>query len=357
MPKLQSVYPRGHFFQQMAGAHQVDAAAMVSTRGFFGLYPSATFLYGCMRTDDGEMFEICRRVSHHGEGVATGIATDDSALSKPPAVLLVMSTEVDGEQLRFDLNSMQLQATTDDCEISLEGKDAVWKSAAGASGRPFRITFNESSCSWHEEGLFSLSGPILKPGLHWYLPGRDYGTYYVSQIFELKGEIKGRPCEGMIAFDQTYMGQGGNLYKNKDLVMEHQGHNVWYTWSTRYEDGSYECGHFMLGNGPLGFAVFTDGEQVVATRDITGFVTPREGSPFAERIDFVIDGEKWEFTPDPRGAMPDMMRKHPPTPQQEGFMRRVGETRKPIVWFAWGETEEEHGLSPQDRLPIEPIFA
>ena len=355
MPKLSSVYPRGHFFQQIAGAHEVSTEAMISPRGFFGLVPSATFLYGCLRTEDGAMFEICRRVSHHAEGGAKGDAIDDETLAKPPAILLMMSTEIDGQHLRFDIAAMQQQATTDECEIAMEGGDAVWKSPANAAGRPFKITFNEERCSWDEEGLFSLSGPILKPGLHWYLPGRDYGTYYVSQIFELEGEIMGRRCKGMIGFDQTYMGEDGNLYKSKDLVMENQGHNVWYTWGTRYDDGSYECGHFMVGNGPLGFAVFTDGKDVVATRDVTGTVTLRPGSPFSERIDFVIDGEAWEFTPDPRGAMPDMMRKHPPTPQQEGFMRRVGETRKPVVWFAWGETEADHGLSPQNRLPTEPI--
>lgn len=355
MPKMKNVYPRGHFFQQLAGAHEVSAAAMVDDRGFFGLERSATFAYGNLRTEEGAMFEIVRRFSHHGSNKAAAGTSAEEALAKPPALMLFQTTELDGQHLRFDLARMQRQATTDNARIFMEDGAAVWMPATGASGAPFRITFTETGCTWHEEGLLSLVGTMLAPGLQWYLPGRDYGTFYVSQLFQMEGQVEGRPVTGMIAFDQTYMGSQGDLYVSKDLVMENQGHIVWYTWATRYEDGSWEGGHFMLGNGPLGFAVFTDGETTVSTRDITGRVTPRDGSPFAQRIELTIDGEDWEFLPDPKGTMPDMMRKHPPTPQQEGRWQRVGEKRKPAVWFAWGETEPDHGRTPMDRLPTEPI--
>ena len=355
MPKMKNVYPRGHFFQQLAGGHEVSAAAMVDERGFFGLERSATFLYGNLRRDDGAMFEIVRRFSHHAGHVAEAGTAAAEAIAKPPALMLFQTTELDDANLRYDLARMQRQATTDDARIFMEGGDAVWLPAEGAAGNPFRISFNEEKCVWHEEGLLSLTGAMLKPGLQWYLPGRDYGTFYVSQFFQVEGEVEGRPVTGMIAFDQSYMGAGGALYVAKDLVMENRAHVVWYTWATRYDDGSWEGGHFMLGHGPLGFALFTDGTTIVSTRDITGRVTPRAGSPFAQAIDLTIDGEEWEFLPDPKGMMPDMMRKHPPTPQQEGRWQRVGETRTPLVWFAWGETEPDHGYAPMDRLPTEPI--
>lgn len=252
---------------------------------------------------------------------------------------------------------MQKQAATDNFEMGCDDRVAWWKPAAEVKGRPYEITFSEERCTWKEEGLFNLSGPIMKPGLHWYLPGRDYGTYYVSQLFELEGEIEGRRCRGIIAFDQNYMGEGGNAYRFKDLVMENQAHIIWYTWATRYDDGSWEGGHFQLCHGTMGFAVITDGTNVTYTQNIQGFVTRRADSPFAARIDITVDGEQWFFTPDPRGAMPDMMRRHPPTPQQEGLWQRAGETRKPVAWFAWGETEPDHGDFPRDRLPTEPIKA
>lgn len=347
MPKFKSIFPRGHFFQQIAGGHEATPEAMVDRRGFYGLVPSASFAYGNLKDADGDMYEVVRRFSHH----AARKGGDD--LARPPALLLFQSTLIDNESLRYDLETMRAQATTDDARIFMDGTMAVWEPAEGAQGGSFKLTFQDDTFTWQEDGLLSISGEIMRPGLQWYLPGRDYGTFYVSQIFKVSGEVRGKAVEGIIAFDQNYMGENGDLYVNKDLVMENQGHIIWYTWATCYEDGTWENGHFMLGNGPLGFAVLTDGKTVISTRDVTGKVTPRAGSPFAERIELKIDGEAWEFIPEPRGTMPDMMRKHPPTPQQEGRWQRVGETRKPSVWFAWGETEPDHGREPQDHLPTE----
>ena len=46
-----------------------------------------------------------------------------------------------------------------------------------------------------------------------------------------------------------------------------------------------------------------------------------------------------------------MLKKHPPTPQQEGRWRRVGDTREPDAWFAWGETEPLHGTTKEPKFP------
>ncbi len=65
---------------------------------------------------------------------------------------------------------------TKDCASSVgstgvrEGDEAVWRSAPEASGKPFEIRVSEDHIKWTEDGLFSLEGPMIKPGLHWYLP-------------------------------------------------------------------------------------------------------------------------------------------------------------------------------------------
>lgn len=353
MPKLKNIYPRGHFFQQMGGAHYSSPQDMVDMRGFFGLVPSASFAYGNLKSEDGQMYEVVRRFGHHDAN--SHLATED--LERPPVLLLFQSTELDGEALRYDMATMTAQAPTDGAIIQMEGDKAVWRTAPGANLPGFELTYQGDTFTWAEDKLMSMTGTLMPPGLQWFLPGRDYGTFYVSQIFQVTGEVRGKKVEGIIAFDQSYMAPGADLYIKDDLVMENQGHLVWYTWGTVYEDGTWENGHFMLGNGPLGFALFTDGQAVTTTRDITGRVIPREGTPFAERIELTIDGEEWEFIPEAKGTMPDMMRKHPPTPQQEGRWQRVGETRKPKVWFAWGETEPDHGRVPQDALPTEQAMA
>ncbi|MBW9172720.1 hypothetical protein [Clostridium estertheticum] len=341
MPKLGDVYERGNFFQQLVGAHKPSVDAMLSDRGYFGLVPSATFAYGCVRSEDGEIYELVRRFSR---------AKDESS-KNTFSMLFIESTNVDGVSLRFDQERMKDAANSNDVEVFKDGNEAVWKSTANCLGKAFELRFSEDEFSWKEEGFFSLSGQMIKPGLHWYLPGRDYGTYYVSHIFEVEGKFEGRKVKGMIGFDQNYMGEGGNLYTNKDLVLENKGHIVWYTWATKYKDGTVEAGHLMLGHDRLGFAVITDGLNVVATQSIEGKVVKCADSPFAEKIEVTVDGERWEFLPDPRGKMPDMLLKHPPTPQQEGRWRRVGDTREPEVWFAWGETEPKHGCERETKFP------
>ncbi|HSW16654.1 MAG TPA: hypothetical protein VLJ86_05470, partial [Ramlibacter sp.] len=57
------------------------------------------------------------------------------------------------------------------------------------------------------------------------------------------------------------------------------------------------------------------------------------------RITIKAGRDSWEFLPDLRGRMPDMLggAAQSWTPQNEGRWRRVGDKRVPDAWFAWGE--------------------
>lgn len=336
MPKLGDVYARGDFFQQLAGAHKPSVDDMLSDRGYFGLKLSIIPLYGNIRTEDGEMYELLRNSG--GNSIYSG--------------LVIQDTTVDGKNLMFNAE------LTKDCASSVgsrgvrEGDEAVWRSAPEATGKPFEIRVSEDHIKWTEDGLFTLEGPMIRPGLHWYLPARDDGTYYVSHMFELTGEFRGVKARGFVSFDQVYMAEGGCLYQDRDVMMQNYGHILWYTWAAKYKDGSVDAGHFILGHDRLGFAVVTNGSSVIATQNIEGVVTPDpDNKPFAKYIKLQIDGEEWEFTPDPRGKMPTMLQKYPPTPQQEGMWKRVGDTREVDSYWAWGETETKNGCTRQSKLP------
>lgn len=342
MPKLGDVYERGNFFQQLSGAHKPSVDDLLSDRGYFGLIPNLTAIYGNIRTEDGEMYELLRNFNpdlknKHGEKAYMG--------------LVIQSTNIDGKNLIFDTELTKECASAEGAVGVREGNEAVWRKAAGVSGKDFEMRVSEDYFVWKEENFFSLEGPMIKPGLHWYLPGRDEGTYYVSHMFELTGEFQGVKAKGFVAFDQIYMAEGGTLYGNRDIMMQNFGHIIWYTWGNKYKDGSVEGGHFILGHDRLVFAVFTDGNTVTATQNIEGKVTPNADNTFSEAIELTIDGEKWEFTPDPRGKMPAMLKKYPPTPQQEGRMKRANETREVDSYWAWGETETKHGCERQSKLP------
>ncbi|MGF6743472.1 hypothetical protein [Paraburkholderia atlantica] len=60
-------------------------------------------------------------------------------------------------------------------------------------------------------------------------------------------------------------------------------------------------------------------------------------------------GDEWEFIPDPKGRLVGLGTLK--NPQVDGRWRRVGDTREPDVWFAWGEAAPEHGDRPVNRLP------
>ncbi len=71
----------------------------------------------------------------------------------------------------------------------------------------------------------------------------------------------------------------------------------------------------------------------------------------AKHIKVTADEQEWEFLPDPKGTMPDLLTFiQSSTPQNEGRWARVGDTREPDVWFAWGEIAPEHGLDYKARF-------
>jgi hypothetical protein len=66
-------------------------------------------------------------------------------------------------------------------------------------------------------------------------------------------------------------------------------------------------------------------------------VSVHDGCPV--QITFDIDGEAWEFEADARGLALEPL--PGPVRQSEGWFRRVGETRQPLVWCATPEIPSE----------------
>jgi hypothetical protein len=333
--------PIAHFgWQTVVGPHQPSPAAMTDTRGFFGLVPEGTFLYGNLRDAEGVMIEPTRRIPMNEEDRGLRGAVFQTTLN-PDDIL-----HIDVEASRGAAGAGHRVALEDD------GTLAVWASTPDAAGKPWRATMTVDTMTWVEEDLLDLTGTLLPPGLQWYMPGPDKGIFYVSQLFEVSGTSYGRPVRGFIGLDRTYMPEGGMLYVKKDVLVGESLHNAWYTWGTRYTDGSWEAGHFILANDRSGFALLTnDKQEVTCVAPITGEVIAGEDENFPAGIALEVDGEKWAFFPDPRGIMPDFLNaaKRLPTPQNEGRWQRVGETRTPEIYFAWGETVPGHGRTPSQR--------
>jgi len=324
---------RGSFAHKpLVGPYEYDPKRLIETRSYFGLPLEGALHYGTLRDDEGHLYSLTRRFSDPAKG------GHDS--------LIVQSTHNDDHCLRFDPSLFKGAASGKNVVTGIEADRAFRRPPVEPDGRPYEIVYRADGLSWWEENLLKFEGRLCGPGLQWYVPEPDKGIFYASSMFQIEGELAGRKVRGFICADTVFLTEGGVLYGKGDPVAGEHAHVLWYTWGTRYKDGSFEGGHFTAGHDRFGFAITTtDREVITASTDVEAIVKPGSDGNFPDGIYLRVDDTLWEFIPDPRGKMPDFLGKsQPSTPQQEGRWRRVGDTREPDVYFAWGEINPASGL-------------
>jgi hypothetical protein len=327
-------------YQCLVGPQQVSGSAIADLRDHFGLRFTKHMPFGCLRDADGHIYAVVRALNGPGS-------------TPNPTKFIYLSTRLDDTQLRIDKEKIAARALTLFPQRGLDGDTAWWSGVKDEAGQPWRITASGERFSWREEGLLDISGTLLGNGMQWYLPGVDWGTFYVSQLYDVAGSCEGRPVKGVIALDQAWMAEGGAIHFQKDLVINNKMHVIWWTFATIYKDGSWESGSFMVGHEKLGYAIFQNHKgEVRCTTDIEGEVRHKPDSWFVESARIVLEGkEEWEFLPDLKGEMVDFVGGFPVTAQQEGRWRRVGDTREPDHWLGWGESDRRNGSSRNVRGP------
>ena len=103
-----------------------------------------------------------------------------------------------------------------------------------------------------------------------------------------------------------------------------------------YKDGSYDCGHLVLGTDRVGFGVYTNEKQeVTLLNDVSGDITIDPKGAWPTRITVKAGHDHWESLSDLRGRMPDLLggAAQSWTPQNEGRCRKMGDKREPDVCF------------------------
>ncbi len=335
MKTFSKIPERGDFaYQTLVAPYKVTGESMHGGRGFFGLQLSKSMPFGSVRDEEGHIYSFTRSVM-----APTGTPN--------PTKFFYLSTRTDGKNIRMDQARMAERGVTPIPALSLQGDTVRWTNQPDDVGHPWELTANSETFTWKEDNLFQLEGRLLGNGMQWYLPGVEWGTFYVSQIWDVSGVCEGRPVKGAILLDQVYMAEGGAIHFKKDLVVNNKMHVLWWSFATVYKDGTYDVGSFMVGHDHLGYAIFQNekGEVRTAT-DIECVTKHKDGSYFLEAAKITLDGsEEWEFLPDPRGEMIDFVGGFPVTAQQEGRWRRVGDTREPDHWVAWGESDRRNGAA------------
>lgn len=319
-------------FQQIVGPCAVSGQSLHDPRTYFGLTLNKTIPFGCLRDADGESYAVVRSLLGPNG-------------TPNPVSFIYQSTRVDGKTLRMDRERMARRAMTARPVQALEDGAAIWRSQPGEAGAPWEVSASGEGMRWREDELFDISGKLLGTGMQWYLPGRDWGTFYVSQVYDVAGECEGRQVKGVMLIDQPYLAEGGAIHFQKDLMVNNKKHVLWWTFANVYADGTYDVGSFCLGHDRLGYAIVQNEKgEIGTTTDIEGVVEHRPGSYFCDYARVVLDGTQvWEFTPDPRGEMVDFIGGFPITAQQEGLWRREGDSRIPDRSMGWGESDRRNG--------------
>jgi hypothetical protein len=320
---------------------------LLDPRGYHGIVHEASYLYGTVRDAAGNMYTLLRRLPSN---IPSAI-TEKGDERKGPGRRLMVQTNRGDENLRLCVDLIKASGVSDDLRID-RGVDHVrFRSAENPRGKAWQIDFAERSLSWREDDVVRLEGNMIPLGLQWYLIDRDDSIMYCSRNFEVTGTVLGEKVQGFIFLDQCYMPEGGRLYAHRDSLMGQQIEVCWFSWGTRWDDGSVEVGHFIGGNDRAGFGMATDGKKLnLLTSNVTAEVTRDADGYWHDGIRIDADGEAWEIVPDPRGRQIDMIKLA--NPQQEGLVQRVGETRKPVAWFSWGETAPKHGNRGHNRYAI-----
>ena len=248
---------RGDFnFQCLVAPQQVSGKKLADLRDHFGLKFTKHMPFGSLRDEEGHIYSTVR-------------AVNGPESSPNPTKFIFQSTRIDGKNIRIDRERIGPQAMTMFPKrwYDEESDTAGWSSIQDELGNPWKITASGEKFSWCEEGLFNISGTLLGSGMQWYLPGEDWGTFYVSQVYDVTGTCEGRPVKGLIMLDQAWMAEGGSIHFQKDLVVNNKMHVLWWTFATVFKDGSWEIGSFMVGHENLGYAIFQNnkGELIVST--------------------------------------------------------------------------------------------
>ena len=173
---------RGDFgWQPLCSAFEPTLEDMLSDRSYFGMPPEALYLWGTFRDEDGEIYCPMRRIP-------SGLPTD--AKDTRRRFYLCSTLGHDGRHAHARGRSRSVP--NDNFSRTLEDERIHWRSDPAQHGNRFHVTWTPDDCSWLEEGAMDVRGKLVKPGMHWYLPGRDAGMYYVANIFEMEGTILGQ---------------------------------------------------------------------------------------------------------------------------------------------------------------------
>jgi hypothetical protein len=228
-----------------------------------------------------------------------------------------------------------MSARSRDIEAAATDPRVVMTAAALDGAQSFELAIDDRSLTWSEGQLLEVHGLQVTPGLQWcVVPGSNGdGMRFASRFFRVDGVFEDLDVDGFVGIDEVHLAPGREHHVDDPMTTSKLS-VLTCRWATAYDDGSIECGYLWFGPEGEGCALrAADGELHIANAVAGEIVAERDGFPVQVRCD--IDGVAWEFVADERGVPIEPL--PGPVRQVEGWFRRVGEQRRPLVWCATPE--------------------
>jgi hypothetical protein len=320
---------RGNFgYRSIVSPFEFDVSDFYIDRTYYGLGLLGAYFYSSFIDADGNTLAPMRKVTAEmGSG-------------------LQLQTNVDREFLEMDMASFLSSQRGVGIRWSWEsGSTFAVRAAESPLNKPVDIVVTPDTISWSEGDLCDLHGERLGLGYQWYTPNLDEGggNYYASQIYLTKGTVLGREVNGIVGFDELY-GPQGQVFQTSPCFNGIE--LAWVAFANLYDDGEFEVGACCLGAQHWGYAVINnqDGPHICVT-DIEADVT-LDADQYVASATYHLPGEDWTFTASPKSQMRSLAQARGDKYHGiGGTIRRVGDTRTPVLSRGWIESFPDNGLS------------
>lgn len=336
MPNLEAK-PGTHFGRAWAATMDFVAEDFVATSRPFGLALADTWVFAHVRNTDGEdsaphLVRSIRGGTTTGCMVAT--AQPDGVYYHPQA----------GEFLRGGSARRVVDA---DGALRVSGSMGYYAPPGGAE---FEAVIGKTGFEWRDGGHLSLTGRRLGPAMGFMLPHMGEETvFFVSNFFEVEGEVFGRSVRGIGAFENAWLAPG-RQWSDGPVLKRFEA--AWCAFANVFEDGAVQYGHLCGYADGMAFAdIYDEG------RHITGVIVAVDvefnSDGFVRRAVYTLEsGDQWEFNIEPRGALRDQWAGAQRAGQnfrcQKGTANRVGDTRQRRSFYAILEAFPERLGLPAD---------
>jgi hypothetical protein len=230
----------------------------------------------------------------------------------------------------------------------LEGRERVWhepvfqRLPAGivpAGEQPMALRWDGQGMSYSEGDILDLAGQSVGLGVQFYAASRTHPMLYTSMCHWVRGTMQGRDVAGPLWFDNSYWVHG---LEWKEYGYFNELQIMWHVFCNRFDDGTFEWGHLVMGRDGFTPGVVVSGDSVVAaTPDLRakfGMADTSEGGGWPETATFDLGDVQYEFDGPATGRMTEFSASRWANYRaQLGRTRQVGDTRTLVDGLTWLE--------------------